>query len=501
MFSYNFAFLRDINRPIYEECCDYGKYIYTDPYKASDGVRHILGLIAEDVVSKEKNKDALAAQFRVWKEKNVDRRGIEFIKDITDVKDLSDKYEIIRVANSEMKKERGKGIVPGTFFGKISLYGNPDINKEFVTHRKWKDPFVIDFLRSFGNNGPHPEATDIPVLATVNNAALSYKVLHEFLKSYYKKSISKKGMEEPTFDETKIPIVDYFADSEYVPLDSEWSKCVKEYSCHYYTGNNDLTKHYAILRKYRGEDYAQDNLFITRNVDIYGNIRSTNSANTVDVKEIKSNTDDENGAYYIAYEFTQKPYRLNNATFKQFPFSIKDRMEICAKIVNDVYKLHTAKPPIFHRDLSYDSIALCNFSGEKSEWVPYIIKFNFAKYKDGQVGTVVEDLIAADYKMYEDEKAPARLNKYRIDVIDKDTEWDKVDIYSLGNLLVDILLLNIHPKKIGGKQFDDISEMLFIKSDSPTIIMLKRMLSEDIYERPDIREVKTAFDSEAKRWI
>lgn len=501
MFSYNFAFLESINKKIYTEFCDYEKYMYTDPYKASDGVRHVLGKIVDEVAAEERNKTVLNEQLMLWKEDNANKKGIDRVKELKDVHELIDKFAIIKNANTYVKRNNSRRMVPGILFQSISGMGVPDINPNIDNANYWKNTDAVNVLRSFGNNGPHPEATNIPILPTVNNAIIAYKVLHAFFVDYYKSRLGAYDKSNLQFDEKKIPIGDYFIDAEYIPIDAEWSKCIKEYGCHFYEGNNDLIKHYAILREYKEEDYSNDNLFVTRNIDIYGNIKSVSATNNVSVNEIRCISQDGNGSYFIAYEFARTPYRLNNETFKRFSFSIKDRMEICSKLINDIYKLHFANPPIYHRDLSFDSIALCNFSENESEWVPYIIKFNFAKYKDGQVGTVVENLIAADYRMYEDEKAPARLNKYRIDVIDKDTEWDKVDIYSLGNLLVDILLLNIHAKKIGQKNFEDIAEMLFIKPDSPTITMLKRMLSEDIYERPDIGEVKAVFDKEAERWI
>ena len=494
MFSYNFCFLRDIDTYLYTELCEGEENILVDPYKASTNIRHSLEHLVHLIMTNKVNEQDINNQLNFQRQKWEARNDRQLVWK----PDLNTKIRIIKDAkryrigsNTKLFPDyANKSVVDCGF-------GIPDTRPGNESKSD-----VVNYLRQFGNNGPHtPDADDMPVLPTTNNAIIAFQCIHQLLLDYYQQVLRKKKIKVGKYDLDKIPINKYFIDSTYIPLDSAWSKCTKEYGCHFYEGNNDLIKHYAILREYKEEDYSNDNLFVTRNIDIYGNIKSVSATNNVSMNEIRCISQDGNGSYFIAYEFARTPYRLNNETFKRFSFSIKDRMEICSKLINDIYKLHFANPPIYHRDLSFDSIALCNFSENESEWVPYIIKFNFAKYKDGQVGTVVENLIAADYRMYEDEKAPARLNKYRIDVIDKDTEWDKVDIYSLGNLLVDILLLNIHAKKIGQKNFEDIAEMLFIKPDSPTITMLKRMLSEDIYERPDIGEVKAVFDKEAERWI
>ena len=120
--------------------------------------------------------------------------------------------------------------------------------------------------------------------------------------------------------------------------------------------------------------------------------------------------------------------------------------------------------------------------------MPYITKFDFAKIEG--IGSTVKKVVHDAKLIIEDSK----LFKYlpfewiMLESFDEDVNIDlaKVDIFSLGVLISDILYGKIARKVV------PISEL---PDEVPDEIktLLSKMCQEDPYERPDILEVKKVF--------
>ena len=310
MYSYNFIFLKDLNLSYYEQVCDIEKAARIDSKSAANSSRILLEDFLSELEKGEENK-------------RYKQEAIERLKDGEkfNPRHLASRLQILEwIRSNRGRNEKSLPKIKVNFRNR-NIQFFPDkasLGGEYNGY---------DFLRMLGNAGSH--AGKQKLKANTDNVIMALEIFHKVFIKYY-----SCDQDNNSFDRNNVPIGEYFITSEYLPIDMAWSKCSKEYGCHWFKGNRDLTKFYAVLREYKEEDYAGDNLFVTRNVDIYGNIQSSETARTVNVKELTCKSDDGNGSYFIAYEFTNRPYRLNNETFKQFDFSIKDRMGICAKIIN-----------------------------------------------------------------------------------------------------------------------------------------------------------------------
>ena len=77
------------------------------------------------------------------------------------------------------------------------------------------------------------------------------------------------------------------------------------------------------------------------------------------------------------------------------------------------------------------------------------------------------------------------------------SKWDKVDIYSLGVLFVDIMLNGVSTKAITENTFE---ELIDAGISDGMIDIIDSMLCEIPDERPSINQVLKAIDEESKRF-
>ena len=476
-FSYNNQFLAEFNETIYEHMCKAEENVYLNAYETSQALRVVLTKLVEGIIIRDSvNK----AEISISQKKYLNG----------DTKKELSLFENIRVIEDVFRRNRDNPnglsrmrILPEVSFGRVKSMEKKSYSR-------------VDFVRIFANNGPHDIEKE-KIRANPNNAIIAIESMHMILVEYCRTC----GYSVPDrFDSSKLPIGKYYVDRKYTPVDTVWSKCKREYYCHFYTGSNHKKKQYAILREYKRSDFAEDRNFIARNNDIYGELILNSGATLARVCELNDFSRDVNSSYFIVYEFSCEPFPLGSKFFKKHDLSIKDRLLICTNLINSVQKLHNSNPPIYHRDLTYDSIMMCDYSGNNQGWIPIITKFNFAKMDADDVGTVIGNLKAAE-DLQDEKNAFMKMTKYKIDEINEDTDWAKFDIYSLGTLIVDILSQNILTNKVTPEQLDEIGSALFLKPDSKTLATLEGMISEAVFRRPCIDDVKIVFDKELARWL
>lgn len=93
---------------------------------------------------------------------------------------------------------------------------------------------------------------------------------------------------------------------------------------------------------------------------------------------------------------------LNDKILKEM--DLGKRVKLCKRIADSFYDLHNYEVPIYHRLLSHESIYVCDFG---KEWVPYIVKLDFAKIDSADMATVFMDVLSAKEALEE-----AKLTKY-----------------------------------------------------------------------------------------
>lgn len=345
------------------------------------------------------------------------------------------------------------------------------------------------FMRMYGNTCSHAVPHPNDVKESYENSIKCLKGLFLALKRYYKGQVPNSL---GSFDENLMPIEEYCVYESYVPADSVRSKCIREFLA-FNIDDNGEKSFYAILRLYNKAD--SNETFMLRNQKCFTEATKLSLSSVPDgmtrTRELIAKDSKNSSFYIISYIFNQKPYPLTEALLQGM--TLGQKVKLCSRIVNCLDNLHTSPIPIFHRMLSYESVFVCEIRGE---WIPYIIKFDYAKiFSKDPVGTVLMDAVKAKERLKEE-----KLNKYLPPEWDRlsqevgDKEWAKVDIYSLGILFADILAgkIGVRPIPIEDLEELDLSDNL--------LDLLDIMRAEKPEERWSIEEVKDIFDDEQKRF-
>ncbi len=376
---------------------------------------------------------------------------------------------------AEEEKLADKPICPE--LGMVQVrYENGDVrNKDYYT-----------FLREFGNACSHTEARPYAPAICYDNVVKCLKGCHQLLRKYYRKRIA---LDTPVFDEYKMPIDKYDIYDSAVPGDSNRSHCEREFYG-YILDSAGEKNFYAILRLYN-KAHVTD-YFLQRNHKCFS-VASKASISSVPqgmtkMYELTPVNSKHTGFYIICYEFNREPFALSDAILKKM--TAKQRIRMCSRIADCIYELHTSETPIEHRMLTYESIYTCQV---RDEWVPYVIKFDFAKIESPSVmRTVIDNAMKAKDRMKEN-----RINKYlppewAVITDIKKVDWRKVDIYSLGILFSDILYGRIHEVPVPLEELEEqgVSDVL--------LDLLDLMRAEDPASRFAIDDVKEILNEEAR---
>lgn len=456
----NFSFLENINPDVYSKLYNAEKKARTDFRSSGHDTREALEKIVGSIIDHYRLNRTIPKNLELSKK-------IELLQDEATLKSAG--------YLKDNEKLEDKPILPN--LGPVSFkYENGGNATE--------DYYV--FMRKYGNTCSHADSRPSDVKICYDSTIKCLKGYHLFLRRYCKGRISDST---PAFDENIMPIEEYHVYKSYVPNDKVRSKCEREFLA-YMLDSESEKDFYAVLRLYNKADISD--YFLQRNHKCF-TVASRMSISSVPegmtkMTELIPIKSDQSSFYIISYIFNREPHELSEALLNGM--TIEQRIKLCCRIANCMYNLHTSEVPIEHRMLNYESIFVCQF---KNEWIPYVIKFDFAKIESQTVKyTVFENAVKAKDKLNE-----KKLSKYLPPEWEsmEDTEkvnWAKVDIYSMGILFSDILMGRIGEMPV---PIDDLEEL---NLSDELLDLLDLMRAEDPESRFEIQDVKDILDDELR---
>lgn len=344
-----------------------------------------------------------------------------------------------------------------------------------------------DFIRGVGNAAAHHERGPWDIKVGFDEVHRSLKGLHLMMKKYYEKRISK---DTPNFMVDYMPIDKYFIQEAYIPDDTLRSRCIIEFKAFTQDSKGDKAFH-VILRLYNKADLNEN--FILRNNKTFLEASKLSISSVPEgmtrMREIIPYKDNKSSYYLIAYEFNREPKELTGKLLKDIDFG--KRVKICKRIVDSFYNLHMSEVPIYHRMISDEGIYISDFG---REWVPYIVKFDFAKIELEGGGTVFDSALNARDRLQALKQIKYLSPEWKSIKDTESADWEKVDIYSLGILLSDILFGNIGTSPVDVERLEDldVSEEL--------LDLIDNMRADDPRLREDISRAKKVFSEEVIFW-
>lgn len=459
----NFGFLADIDKDLYSKAHEMESIARTNFARSGQLCRQVMEKMATEAINR------LGVANKILTSKKLNNDNLPMCKMA-----LGRKYKVL--ANKDLLQSMDSAIEKATF------PALKDVTYSLANGKK-RTSGGYEFLRMLGNTGSHasgnPEDIEINYQAILTGIQFAYNVAC----AMYKKD------DEPVrpFDESRMPILNYHILSGYTPDDSARSKCIKEFTAELREGDGKK-KRYAILRMY-DKKAAVKQAFMIRNQTSFSEASSVSIDSVPEgmtlLRELTPINSPSTNFYIIAYIFNKEPFPLAKKLFE-----IKDlntKMRMCARLARCVENLHNSEIPICCRLLNFESVYVSEFR----EWVPYIIKFDYSKISDksAPAATVYKNAKSAS----EDAKTQRKLAKYipyEWDQLDQSADidaWKKVDVYSLGILMADILEGKI------SDQPADLENLLQKGVPEETLEMIDLMISEDPCCRPDIDEVEKYF--------
>ena len=404
---------------------------------------------------------------------------------------------------TEMIKESGNEKAFQSFFEKkeqrkfVSVEASRDLIKCFFienNHLLGKDFYYsnkknkreglsFNDLRELGNLSSHPENLKDEknknfVVQKNGKTMISSEVLNQAFFTF------NQAMQ--AFYQISVPY-----DEDFLKIGNfDIYQCIESASGKEYYGINQETKPsiYAIIRRYNNQN--ADLNFLERNVDTLTRIDQNTFERISGIAEIKQlntvNTEDED--YYLAYLFRREPLLLNQTSLKKIDTQEK-KLEFCLRISKAMDQLHNLPEPIYHRMLNPNAIILEDFSDLGKGYMPFLINFNFSKFKDADSNrTVVQHLNEAVESMKnQDVKNLAYICAYDT----SDSSYEKMDIYAMGVLFEHILLGDLDQET----SLDQIEKQY----GTELADLLELMINEDASYRPKAHDVFKVFDAAYKK--
>lgn len=341
-----------------------------------------------------------------------------------------------------------------------------------------------EFLRKLGNTCSHSSGNSADIELNYNAVLTGIRFAHKVASTLYQTGDTPIR----PFDESLMPILNYHITKSYTPDDSARSKCIREFVAELREGDGKK-KRYAILRMY-DKSSAIKRTFMIRNQTSFSEASSVSIDSVPEgmslLRELTPMNSASTNFYIIAYIFNKEPFPLAEKLSEIKDLSTKMRM--CARLARCVENLHNSEIPICCRLLNYESVYVSEFR----EWVPYIIKFDYSKIDDksAPAATVYKNAKSASQEAKTQQKL-AKYIPYEWDQLDQGADmeaWKKVDVYSLGVLMADILDGKISERPT------DLEALLSKGIPEETLEMIDLMISEDPDCRPDIDEVESYFE-------
>lgn len=297
------------------------------------------------------------------------------------------------------------------------------------------------------------------------------KSLDVVLRAFYKVNDKKKWLK----DSTKIDTYDIYKVTTTAP------GCKKEY----YGIDSSVTPNaYAVIKEYDVQN--MDMNFVKRNMSVLERIHSNTMdpiEGIADIKQLNEvNTEDE--SYYVSYVFHKQPMELSqeNLNRADTPF---ERVQMCKRLSNAISQLHNLEEPIYHRLINAKSVVLCDFSDKKFGIVPYLINFDFSKFKAADAKMTVLEQFKNEVDSLKQEDM-----EYICEYDMTDTSYEKMDIYALGILFIRILSGDLQSPRL---DLADKLNLIEENYNSKIADLLEMMLSETSIDRPTAKQVYAVF--------
>ena len=297
------------------------------------------------------------------------------------------------------------------------------------------------------------------------------KSLDVVLRAFYKVNDKKKWLK----DSTKIDAYDIYKVTTTAP------GCKKEY----YGIDSSVTPNaYAVIKEYDVQN--MDMNFVKRNMSVLERIHSNTMdpiEGIADIKQLNEvNTEDE--SYYVSYVFHKQPMELSqeNLNRADTPF---ERVQMCKRLSNAISQLHHLEEPIYHRLINAKSVVLCDFSDKKFGIVPYLINFDFSKFKAADAKMTVLEQFKNEVDSLKQEDM-----EYICEYDMTDTSYEKMDIYALGILFIRILSGDLQSPRL---DLADKLNLIEENYNSKIADLLEMMLSETAIDRPTAKQVYAVF--------
>lgn len=325
------------------------------------------------------------------------------------------------------------------------------------------------------NVKPHAEAS-------YRNFVLVYTIIHQVFKNEYFRLTGKEVADGyKVFDEHSMMIGRNYIVNYRVPADAEITKCIMEYETISFDDMDEIDN-YGIIRMY-DKSIVDEKLLVLRDKDalakaMKGAFPGFNGY--VSIRTLSEMRNEASPYYIVIYEFSQKPFYLEQILGSM---SFDERVQLCKRIAMMMHTLHSLKTPIYHRNLSYESIAICKDDFDR--YTPSLTKFECAKIVSEEVGTVIQNVQNVQLLIQQQ-----KLLKYiapeirRADAESiKQVDWKQADIFSLGILMGDILC---------GKVESMVAQPLKLKKEGCSDSLIKfidRMKCPNPALRPEIKEL------------
>lgn len=453
----NFAFLFDLNKPVYEKLLTAEKNARID-FRASG--RRIRGAMEKFIgaVIKDKNlKDAVPLSLELYDQIKMLRtdRMMQDAGYLEPGQSLASKPILPSVGRVDFLQENGER-------GNLNLY---------------------DFIRKVGNACSHEEIVPTNPKINFDNLTMALEGMHKILRNYY-------GRPELAFDVNLMPIGDFVVTASYVPSDYLRSKCMREFVGHTLDDSGRVGFH-ALIRMY--DRRFSGGIFMLRNQKCFLEAcklcMSGVPEGMTTLREITPARSEASNFYIICYMFNREPQPLTEKLL--LTMNMKQRLEICARLARCLDNLHHSEVPIYHRMLSYESVYLSKF---RDKWIPYVVKFDYAKIVTEQpVETVIVPTEKAREILLRQGKEKYMAPEwYDIEKDRTKADWKKVDVYSLGVLMCDVLRGSF------GVDIADFDELEEAGVPDTVLETLDEMLAQSPAKRCTMDWVREVFDYEIR---
>lgn len=293
--------------------------------------------------------------------------------------------------------------------------------------------------QKFGNQCSHSEKTLEDPDVTYANLEVVLRVIHKVFRLEYIRKMGKKKTEAiGLFDQLAMPIGDNYVIKSYVPIDKPVSNCIREYETCSYNETGRVNK-YGIVRVFQKKD-MDEKLLQLRDQEAFSEAESEAGIQfdgNVQVDVLSKMGSSNSDFYVVIYKFSKKPERLCDAILATM--SLKERIGLCEKLCQIIYKFHNLSVPIYHRNLSFDSIYVCK--NREGIYEPSIIKLDCAKIASEEFGTVIVNVQNMQTMIQQQKILKYAAPEVRMLMKNSavSVKWDKADVFSLGVMFSDII--------------------------------------------------------------